>query len=167
MTKLVSSLVPAGLALSACFPCGGCATTLAPRLLHLQGLGLVGQMRYDWLLHQAQAGKCWKVRGRCPAWADAGSSTQGSGSCLFQGPCAAEARHTGWSPLLAAQAAAETGAGCRLAEDPQQWMDGGTWKGIMHEMIWDEDGEILALRPRPAAWHPPPPRPDYRCVGRP
>ena len=69
--------------------------------------------------------------------------------------------------MLAAQAAAETGAGCRLAEDPQQWMDGGTWKGIMHEMIWDEDGEILALRPRPAAWHPPPPRPDYRCVGRP
>ena len=63
------------------------------------------------------------------------------------------------------QAAAEVGAGCRLAEDPYQWMDGGTWKGIMHEMIWDEDGEILALRPRPAAWHPPPPRPDYRCIG--
>ena len=52
---------------------------------------------------------------------------------------------------------------CRLAEDPHQWMDGGTWKGVMHEMIWDEDGEILALRPRPAAWHPPPSRPDYRC----
>ena len=51
----------------------------------------------------------------------------------------------------------------RLPEDESRWMDGGTWKGVMHEMIWDEDGEILALRPRPAAWHPPPPRPDYRC----
>lgn len=34
----------------------------------------------------------------------------------------------------------------------------------MQELIWDEDGEILSLRPRPAAWRAPHERPNHQCA---
>ncbi|KAK9812635.1 hypothetical protein WJX72_000997 [[Myrmecia] bisecta] len=43
----------------------------------------------------------------------------------------------------------------RLDSDVQKWMDGGQWKGTLTEAIWDEDGDYMQLRPRPAVWSPP------------
>ena len=54
----------------------------------------------------------------------------------------------------------------RLPEDVSTWLDGGAWTGTMQELIWDEDGEILALRPRPAAWRPPFEQPSHACAQR-
>lgn len=43
----------------------------------------------------------------------------------------------------------------KLDSDPSNWMDGGTWEGVMTDLLWDEDGEMFKCSPRPAAWHPP------------
>ncbi|KAK9842046.1 hypothetical protein WJX81_005876 [Elliptochloris bilobata] len=46
----------------------------------------------------------------------------------------------------------------RLAARPEEWLAEGTWRGTMQEAVWDEDGDMLMLRPRPAVWCPPDPQ---------
>ena len=43
----------------------------------------------------------------------------------------------------------------RLATRPEEWLAEGAWRGMMQEAVWDEDGDMLMLRPRPAVWCPP------------
>ena len=43
----------------------------------------------------------------------------------------------------------------RLATRPEEWLAEGTWRGMMQEAVWDEDDDMLMLRPRPAVWCPP------------
>lgn len=45
----------------------------------------------------------------------------------------------------------------RLDPDPRQWLD-GRWEGSLVDIVWDEDGEMVRLPPRPAAWSPPDPQ---------
>ena len=47
---------------------------------------------------------------------------------------------------------------CRLDADPEKWLAHGEWEGTMSEVIWDDDGEMLRLRNRPAIWSPPDPQ---------
>jgi hypothetical protein len=42
----------------------------------------------------------------------------------------------------------------RLDSDPNNWL-GPEWRGRMREIVWDEDGDMLQLRSRPARWDPP------------
>lgn len=42
----------------------------------------------------------------------------------------------------------------RLPQDPAEWLD-PNWKGVMVEMLWDDDGLMSALRPRPVSWTAP------------
>lgn len=51
----------------------------------------------------------------------------------------------------------------RLAAAPEAWLADGAWRGVMREAVWDEGGDMLLLRPRPAVWAPPDvARPGYR-----
>ena len=51
----------------------------------------------------------------------------------------------------------------RLAAAPEAWLADGAWRGVMREAVWDEGGDMLLLRPRPAGWAPPDvARPGYR-----
>ncbi len=45
--------------------------------------------------------------------------------------------------------------GCRLSRDVSSWLDQGSYKGEMKEVVWDEDGEMLKLPTRPATWTAP------------
>lgn len=40
----------------------------------------------------------------------------------------------------------------RLDEDVHLWLDHGSYKGEMAEAVWDDEGEMLKLPPRPAKW---------------
>lgn len=42
-----------------------------------------------------------------------------------------------------------------LDPDPSTWMDGGSWEGVMQDLLWDDEGEMYRCSPRPAAWFPP------------
>ena len=54
---------------------------------------------------------------------------------------------------------------CRLEGTPSLWMEGDRWEGSMTDIVWDEDGEMLRLPPRPAVWTPPDPlSPTHRCA---
>ncbi|KAK9818828.1 hypothetical protein WJX74_007859 [Apatococcus lobatus] len=52
-----------------------------------------------------------------------------------------------------------------LHADPEKWLEHGDWEGTMSEVIWDDDGEMLRLRTRPAIWTPPDPHSkDHRLI---
>lgn len=62
---------------------------------------------------------------------------------------------SGESPQLAD---AQLLLGCaRLDPNPQKWL-AGRWEGFLVDIVWDEDGEMVRLPPRPAAWSPPDPK---------
>jgi hypothetical protein len=37
------------------------------------------------------------------------------------------------------------------------WLEKGSYKGEMKEVVWDEEGEMMKLPTRPATWSPPDP----------
>lgn len=43
----------------------------------------------------------------------------------------------------------------RLRSDVSEWLEGGSFKGEMREVVWDEEGDSLKLPTRPATWTPP------------
>jgi len=52
---------------------------------------------------------------------------------------------------------------CRLSVNTADWMP-GKWTGQLVDIVWDEDGEMVRLPPRPAAWAPPPHRSNHECA---
>jgi len=54
--------------------------------------------------------------------------------------------------------------GRRLSGDVSSWLDQGSFKGEMKEVVWDEEGEMIKLPTRPATWSPPDPNSTtHRC----
>jgi hypothetical protein len=45
----------------------------------------------------------------------------------------------------------------RLDAATETWLENGSWKGEMQEVVWDEDGEVMKMASRPATWQAPNP----------
>ena len=58
----------------------------------------------------------------------------------------------------------DASAACRLDSECKHWMDGGSFRGEMSEVVWDEDGDIEKLPTRPATWSPPVPSSTHRSA---